>query len=52
MENSKQQMRRKKEDAALNKLLIWFGVAIVYEVIALLLRLRLFGFMIIFIHMF
>ena len=38
MENSKQQMRRKKEDAALNKLLIWFGVAIVYEVIALLLK--------------
>lgn len=38
MENSKQQMRRKKEDAALNKLLIWFGVAIVYEAIALLLK--------------
>jgi hypothetical protein len=38
MDNSKQQTRRKQEDAALNKLLIWLGIAIGYEFIALLLK--------------
>lgn len=41
MEKSRQEkkeLRRKQEDAALNKLLIWFGAAIVYEAIALLLK--------------
>lgn len=38
MENNKQQARRKQEDAALNKLLIWFGLAIGYEAIVLLLK--------------
>lgn len=33
-----QQIRRKQEDAALNKLLIWFGIAIGYEAIVLLLK--------------
>lgn len=40
MENKKQRQsaRRKQEDAALNKLLIWFGIAIGYEAIVLLLK--------------
>lgn len=38
MENSKQQARRRQQDEALNKLLIWFGVAIGYEAVVLLIR--------------
>lgn len=39
MEEKKQKsVRRKQEEAALNKLLIWFGIAIGYEAIALLLK--------------
>lgn len=39
MDNKKKtQARRKQEDAALNKLLIWFGIAIGYEAIVLLLK--------------
>lgn len=40
MENKKQQQsaRRRQEDAALNKLLIWFGIAIGYEAVVLLLK--------------
>lgn len=41
MEKSRQEkkeLRRKQEDATLNKLLIWFGAAIVYEAVALLLK--------------
>lgn len=38
MENNKQQTRRKQEDMTLNKLLIWFGLAIGYEVVVLLLK--------------
>lgn len=40
MEKKKQQQsaKRRQEDAALNKLLIWFGIAIGYEIVALLLK--------------
>lgn len=40
MEKKKQQesVRRRQEDAALNKLLIWFGIAIGYEAVVLLLK--------------
>ena len=41
MEKSRQEkkeLRRRQEDAALNRLLIWFGAAIVYEAVALLLK--------------
>lgn len=40
MEKKKQQQsaKRRQEDAALNKLLIWFGIAIGYEAIVLLLK--------------
>lgn len=38
MENNKQQARRKQEDVVLNKLLVWFGLAIGYEAIVLLLK--------------
>ena len=34
----KKELRRKQENAALNRLLIWFGAAIVYEAVALLLK--------------